>query len=119
MKPDFQFFEPNFFYRRLNLKNQYFWKKMFICWKIFDHENHKAKIKNLASLLCAEFNADSKSVLFFFVLALIVFDFYSFEISKINNQKNIKILIFFKTYSENQKILGNKKYFFFILHMLC
>ena len=62
------------------------------------------KIKNLSSFknddtkkLCAEFNADSKSVLVF-VLALIVLNFYSFEIPKMNNQKkkNTKILTFLK-----------------------
>ena len=39
------------------------------------------KIENQASYLCAEFDADSKTV-FVFILALIVFDFYSFEDSK-------------------------------------
>ena len=52
---------------------------------MFDHKNNKTKIENLVSYLFTEFNADSKSVLVF-LLALIVFDFYSFEISKINNK---------------------------------
>ena len=84
MKPDFQFFEPNFFYCRSKLKKNQFLKKIYFCWEIFDHKNIKTKIENLTSLLCAEFHADSKSV---FVLALIVFDFYFFfEISQINQK---------------------------------
>ena len=39
------------------------------------------KIKNRDSKFCVEFDADSKTVLVFF-LALIIFDFYSFEGSK-------------------------------------
>ena len=39
------------------------------------------KIENQASQLCAEFDADSQTV-FVLILALIVFDFYSFEGSK-------------------------------------
>ena len=39
------------------------------------------KIKYRDSKFCAEFDANSKTVLVFF-LALIVFDFYSFEGSK-------------------------------------
>ena len=58
-----------------------------------------------------EFNADSKSVLVF-VLALIVFDFYSIGISKINNQKNINILIFSKTIPKIKKFSRTKNYFF-------
>ena len=113
MKPDFQFFQPNFFYCRSKLKkNQYFWK-IYFCWEIFDHKNNKTKIEHLASWLCAEFHANSKSV-FVFVLALIVFDFYSFEISKINTQKNIKILFFFlKTIPKIQKFSRTKCNFFF------
>ena len=49
--------------------------------KIFPHQKNKTKIENRDSKFCAEFDADSKTVLVFF-LALIVFDFYSFEGSK-------------------------------------
>ena len=41
------------------------------------------KIENRDSKFCAEFNADSKTALVF-LLALIVFDFYSFEDRKTN-----------------------------------
>ena len=41
-----------------------------------------------------------------FVLALIVFDFYSFEILKPKKHKNLN---FFKNYSENQTFFTNKK----------
>ena len=49
--------------------------------KIFPHQKNKTKIENRDSKFWAEFDADSKTVLVFF-LALIVFDFYSFEGSK-------------------------------------
>ena len=43
------------------------------------------KYENVFLLLCAEFNADSKTVFFF--LALIVFDFYCFEGQKKKKKK--------------------------------
>ena len=49
--------------------------------KIFPHQKNKTKIENRDSTFCADFDADSKTVLVFF-LTLIVFDFYSFEGSK-------------------------------------
>ena len=52
---------------------------------------YETKIENRFVKLCAEFNADLKTV-FVFLLALIVFDFYSFE-----KKKNRKFLIFSKT----------------------
>ena len=42
---------------------------------------YETKIENRFVKLCAEFNADLKTV-FVFLLALIVFDFYSFEKKK-------------------------------------
>ena len=42
-----------------------------------------------------------------FFLALIVFEFYSFEINKKN--KNMKIVIFSKNISKIKKILENEK----------
>ena len=48
--------------------------------KIFPHKKNKTKIDYRDSKFCAEFDADSKTPCFF--LALIVFDFYSFEGSK-------------------------------------
>ena len=72
--PDFRFFLFQFF----------FWTKKSNCnfySKIFPHQKYTTKIENRDSKFCAEFDADSKTVLVFF-LALIVFDFYSFEGSK-------------------------------------
>ena len=74
--PDFRFF---FFFR-------FFLTKKSNCnfhSKIFPHQKkkNKTKIENLDSKFCAEFDADFKTVLVFF-LALIVFYFYSFESSK-------------------------------------
>ena len=63
------------------------------------------KIENVSSSLCLELNADSKTVLVF-VLALIIFDFSSFEIKKNENHN------FFKNYIENQEILMKKVIFF-------
>ena len=53
------------------------------------------KIENRDSNFCAEFNANSKTVLIFF-LTLIVFDFYSFEGSKTHftGKANIYIYIY-------------------------
>ena len=60
----------------------YFFPNMLIFLTLTDNKKILAeKIENQASQLCAEFNADSKTVLVF-ILALIVFDFYSFEGSK-------------------------------------
>ena len=47
----------------------------------FDLQKKGLKIENLDLYFPTEFNADSKTV-FVFLLALIVFDFYSFEGSK-------------------------------------
>ena len=54
------------------------------------------KLENIASPLCAEFNADSKTVLVF-LLALIVFDFSYFECSKTHftGEANIYIYILY------------------------
>ena len=71
------------------------------------------KTENVSSSLCLEFNADSKTVLVF-VLALIIFDFSSFELKKNENHN-----FFFKNYIENQEILMKKSNFLSILHMLC
>ena len=59
------------------------------------------KIENQASKLCAEFNADFKTVLVC-ILALIVFDFYSFEGSKTHftGEPNIYIYIHINEYIE-------------------
>ena len=52
-------------------------------------------MENRASYLCAKFNADSKTVLVS-ILALIVFNFYSFEGSKTHftGEPNIYIYIY-------------------------
>ena len=66
------------------LKFFFFWTKKSNCnfySKIFPHQKNKTKIENRDSKFCAEFDAYSKTVLVFF-LALIVFDFNSFECSK-------------------------------------
>ena len=75
----------------------FFWTKKSNCnfySKIFPHQKNKTKIKNRDSKFFAEFDADSKTVLVFF-LALIVFDFYSFEGSKTHftGETNIYIYI--------------------------
>ena len=60
----------------------YFFLKYWFFWPLTCNNKILAqKIENQASYLCAEFDADSKTV-FVFILALIVFDFYSFEGSK-------------------------------------
>ena len=58
-------------------------------------------IENRASQLCAEFNVDSKTNLVF-ILALIIFDFYSFEGSKAHftGEPNIYIYIYINAYIE-------------------
>ena len=59
----------------------------------------KTKIENRHSKFCAEFDADSKTVLVFF-LALIVFDFYSFEGSKTHftGEANVYIYAYIEYY---------------------
>ena len=53
------------------------------------------KIENRDSKFCAEFDADSKTLLVFIFLSLIVFDFYSFEDSKhILQERQIYIYIY-------------------------
>ena len=79
--PDFRFLFLFCFYFRflsgLKKSNCNFYSK------IFPHQKNKTKIENRDSKFCAEFDADSKTVdPCFFFLALIVFDFYSFEGSK-------------------------------------
>ena len=105
-----------FFIAGQSQKNQYFWKKIYFCWKIFDHENNKTKIR------LHNFVRNSMQILntylLVFVLALIVFDFY-YEISKINNQKKHKNPNLFKNYSENQKISRTKSNFFSNYTWLC
>ena len=60
----------------------YFWKNTFNFFNLTCNKKKLAqKIENQASLLCAEFVADFKTV-FVFILALIIFDFYSIEGSK-------------------------------------
>ena len=60
----------------------------------------------IASLLCAEFNADFDTVVFF-LLALIVFDSYSFENLKKKKHKKLIIIIFLKNHTEIQKNFKN------------
>ena len=71
IKPNFQFSSYYSCDRRSPNRNSYIFFKNtdFIL---------AQKIENQASYLCAEFDADSKTV-FVFILALIVFDFYSLE----------------------------------------
>ena len=62
--------------------------------KIFNHRK-KTKIENRVTKFCAEFDADSKTVLVF-ILALIVFDLFSFEGSKtlFTGEANVYIYIY-------------------------
>ena len=60
------------------------------------------KIENFSSFLRLELNADPKTVLVLF-LALIVFDFYSFEIYIKKYMKNMTIVIFSKNISKIKK----------------
>ena len=81
----------------------FFWIKKSNCnfySKIFPHQKNKTKIENRDSKYCAEFDADSKTVLVLFFLALIVFDFYSFEGSKTHftGETNIYILYIYIIY---------------------
>ena len=56
--PDFRFFFQ--FFSGLKKSNCNFYSK------IFPHQKNKTKIKNRDSKFCAEFDADSKTVLVFF-----------------------------------------------------
>ena len=86
--PDFIFFS---FFSGLIKSNCNFYSK------IFPRQKNKTKIKNRDSKFCAEFDADSKTVHVFF-LALIVFDFYSFEGSKTHfiGETNIYIICIYR-----------------------
>ena len=77
----------------------------------------KTKIENRDSMFCYEFDADSKTVLVF-VLALMVFDFYSFNFFKIP-LKNMKIVFFSKNKSKIKIFSRIKCDLFSILHMQC
>ena len=107
----FQFFLLNFFLLQIKVKKkQYFWKKNSVGRSsIIRIIRRKFKIwlHNFVRTLMQIPN------LSFFVLALIVFDFYSIEISKVNNQKNLKILIFSKTIPKFKKISRTNFFFFF------
>ena len=63
--------------------------------------NNKTKIENQDTQFCAEFDADSKAVLVF-LLALIVFDLFSFEGSKskthFTGEANVYIYIYIYIY---------------------
>ena len=63
--------------------------------KIFNHRKNKTKIEKRDTKFCAEFDADSKTVLVF-LLALIVFDLFSFEGSKMHctGKANVYISIY-------------------------
>ena len=56
--PDFRFLFSYFFWTKTNNCNFYS--------KIFPHQKNKTKIENRDSKFCAEFDADSKTVLVFF-----------------------------------------------------
>ena len=60
--------------------SDFFWTKKIVIFhsEIFPHQKNKTEIENQDSKFCAELDADSKTVHVFF-LALIVFNFYSFE----------------------------------------
>ena len=76
--PDFRFFFFCFlfqFFSGLKKSNCNFYSK------IFPHQQNKTKIGIRSFVRIQKFDADSKTVLVF-LLALIVFDFYSFEGSK-------------------------------------
>ena len=45
----FNFLSKKFLFQVKFQKISIFWKKMYFCWKIFDHKNNKMKIRNLAS----------------------------------------------------------------------
>ena len=60
------------------------------------------KFENRVVVLCAEFNADVETV-FVFLLALIVFDFYSFEnLQKKNTNNESKSPNFLENHNEIQ-----------------
>ena len=88
--PDFRFLFLFCFYF------SFFWTKKSNCYfysKIFPHQKNKTKIENRDSKFCAEFDANSKTVLVF-VLALIVFDFYSSEGSKTHFKGEANVYIY-------------------------
>ena len=60
LNPDFWFFLFHFFSGLKKVANCNFYSK------IFPHQKNKTKIKNRDSMFCAEFDADSKTVLVFF-----------------------------------------------------
>ena len=89
-KPDFCFcFYFSFFFWTIK-SNCNFYSK------IYPHQKNKTKIENRDSKFCAEFDADSKTVLVFF-LALIVFHFYSFEGSKTHFTGAANVYIYMHT----------------------
>ena len=67
--------------------------------KIFPHQKNKMKIENRDSKFCAEFYTDFKTVLVF-VLAMMVFNFYSFEGSKTHftGKANVYIYAYIEYY---------------------
>ena len=77
--PDFWFFCFVVFsgFSRLKISNcNFIWKSSII-------EKNKTNIENQDTKFCSEFDADSKTVLVF-LLALIIFDLFSFEGSKMH-----------------------------------
>ena len=91
---DFCFFFISVF-SGLKKSNCNFYSKIFPLKK----KKNKTKIKNRDSKFCAEFDADCKTVLVYF-LPLIVFDFYSFEGSRTHftEETNIYIYIYICIY---------------------
>ena len=103
MKPDFQFFEPIFFLFQVKV----FLEKKYIS------VGRSLIIRKIRRKLEFGFIIRLQNLsLIVFVLSLIVFDFYSFEISKINNQINLKILIYSKTISKINELSGTKSIYF-------
>ena len=112
MKPDFQFFQPKFFLLQVKVKKiSIFGKKYFSVGRYSIIRIIKRKLKFGFITLCV-IQCRFQNCPCFFFLASIVFDFYSFEISKINNQKNIKILIFSKSIPKIKKFHEQKVFFF-------
>ena len=82
MKPNFSIFVLLFLWSKISQQKYFFFQKYWFFWTLTCNKKILAqKIEDQASYLCAEFDADSKTV-FVFILALIVFDFSSFEGSK-------------------------------------
>ena len=79
MKPIF-YFSSSYSFDRWSFDRKIFFQKYWflLLWPAIKKKFCLEKLKKRASKLCAEFNADSKTVLVF-ILVLIVFDFYSFE----------------------------------------